>query len=108
MSEPAELQVENAIEAIDILNKFLETSKYLTGDILTLADILCSTVPLTFQRLLPNEFKNKNENVDAWIERVRKALPYFDEINVEKLNELERQFFAQKETNKKAAAASIE
>lgn len=41
----------------------------------------------------------------VWIERVRKTLPYFDEINVEKLDELERKF-AQKEANKKAATVS--
>ncbi len=89
-----------AVEALSFLNTFLENSKYLAGDKLTIADISCASVPLTFQRLIPNEY-NKFDNVKAWIDRLRSELSYFDEIHVEKLNVLEKFYFNKMEANNK-------
>lgn len=99
-SELSEVALSRAVEALSFLNTFLENSKYLTGDKLTIADISCASVPLTFQRFIPNEY-NKFDNVKAWIDRLRSDLSFFDEIHVEKLNVLEKLYFAKMEENKK-------
>lgn len=98
--EISELGLSRAAEALSFLNTFLEKSKYLTGDKLTAADISCASVPLTFQRLIPNEY-NKFDNVKAWIDRLRGEIPFFDEIHVEKLNILEKFYFDKIAANKK-------
>lgn len=100
--EPSEFALQHASEALSFLNTFLDKSPYLAGENLTIADISCVTVPLTFQRLIPSEY-NKYPNVKKWIERIRNDLPYFDEINVEKLNVLEKLFTEQKRSNKEKA-----
>lgn len=99
-SELSEIALNRAVEALSFLNTFLENSKYLAGDKLTVADISCSSVPLTFQRFIPNEY-NKFDNVKAWIDRLRSDLPFFDEIHVEKLNIFEKFYFGKMEANKK-------
>lgn len=99
-SEVSESAFNRAVEALSFLNTFLENSKYLAGDKLTIADVSCSAVPLTFQRLIPDEY-NKFDNVKAWIDRLRSDLAYFDEIHVEKLNGLEKFYFDKMEANKK-------
>lgn len=99
-SEPSEMAFNRAVEALSFLNTFLQNSKYLVGDTLTIADISCSSVPLTIQRFLPNEYE-KFDNVKAWIGRLRNVLPFFDEIHVEKLNVFEKFYFAKMEENKK-------
>lgn len=99
-SEVSELALGRAVEALSFLNTFLANSKYLTGDKLTVADISCASVPLTFQRFIPTEY-NKFDNVKAWIDRLRSDLPFFDEIHVEKLNLLEKFYFGKMEANKK-------
>ncbi|KAG4079212.1 hypothetical protein HA402_004587 [Bradysia odoriphaga] len=100
LPEVSEYSLNRATEALSFLNTFLEKSKYLAGDKLTIADISCASVPLTFQRLIPNEY-NKFGNVKAWIDRLRGELPFFDEIHVEKLNALEKFYFDKKVENKK-------
>ncbi|KAJ6637841.1 Glutathione S-transferase D7 [Pseudolycoriella hygida] len=99
-SAVSEMALNRAVEALSFLNTFLENSNYLTGDKLTVADISCASVPVTFERLLPEEYK-KFDNVKAWINRLRSDLPFFDEIHVEKLNVLEKFFFDKMEENKK-------
>lgn len=98
-AEPSDYSLDRAIEALSFLNTFLANSKYLAGDKLTVADISCASVPLTFQRLIPNEY-NKFDNVKAWIDRLRAELPFFDDIHVEKLNALENFYLSKKEANK--------
>lgn len=98
-AEVAEITMNRATEALSFLNTFLEKSKYLAGDKLTIADISCVSVPLTFQRLIPDAY-NKFDNVKAWVDRLRNDLPFLDEIHVEKLNILEKFFFGKLEANK--------
>lgn len=97
--EPSEFALGRAVEALSFLNTFLENSKYLVGDKMTVADISCASVPLTFQRLIPAEY-NKFDNVKAWIDRLRSDLPFFDDIHVEKLNVLEKFYFDKMAANK--------
>lgn len=99
-SEVSEFAFNRAVEALSFLNTFLENSKYLTGDKMTIADISCASVPLTFQRFIPNEY-NKFANVKAWIDRLRSDVPFFDEVHVQKLNVLEKFYFDKMEANKK-------
>lgn len=98
--EVSEFSLNRAVEALRFLNTFLEKSEYLAGDKMTVADISCASVPLTFQRLIPNEY-NKFDNVKAWIDRIRGDLPIFDEIHVEKLNILEKTYFDKMAVNQK-------
>lgn len=98
--EPSEISLNRAIEALSFLNTFLANSDYLAGDKLTIADISCASVPLTFQRFIPDEY-NKFENVKAWIDRLRGELPFFDEIHVGKLDVFEKFYFDKKAANKK-------
>lgn len=98
--EVTEYSMSRAIEALSFLNTFLEKSKYLAGDKLTIADISCVSVPLTFQRFIPNEY-NKFDNLKAWVDRIRNDLPVVDEIHVDKLDILEKFYFSKMEANKK-------
>lgn len=105
--ETSDFALGRASEALSFLNTFLENSNYLAGDQLTLADISCVTVSLMFSKLIPSDF-DKFEWIKAWIERLRKDLAYFDDINYEKTNLLASLYDEQKKTNQnKLTAATV-
>lgn len=66
------------LEALDIIEAFLEQDTYLAGSALTVADLCCISTIAPIFKMLPVEKINYPKIVD-WIERLNE-LPYYDEI----------------------------
>ena len=63
-----------------LLDTLIGDNKYVAGNELTIADlsVLASTTILEI-----NDYKDLNDfpNVKAWFDRLRKELPYYEEVN---------------------------
>lgn len=66
------------LEALDILEAFLEQGAWLVGDRLTVADLCCVSTVAPIFKMLPVE-KVKYPRIADWLERLNE-LPYYDEV----------------------------
>nr|QST14950.1 GSTd protein [Diaphanosoma celebensis] len=67
-------------EAIGWLNSFLENSKYVAGDQLTVADISLVSSASTMEAGVDNIF-DEYPNVKSWLERCKQEIEGYDETN---------------------------
>jgi glutathione S-transferase len=68
-------------EALQLLDDSLAKHTYVAGDKLTLAD-LSILASLTFAEVFDYDVSSY-KNVKAWTDRLKKELPYYDEVNTE-------------------------
>lgn len=78
--EDADERKGNALkQALEYLDQFLEESRYLAGDKLTIADL---SVLGSITHLESMEFRIKSYgNVFKWVERLKMELPYYEKCN---------------------------
>ena len=78
--EPTEQQMTNYKNILKLLDTLIGDNKYVTGDELTIADlsVLASTTVLE-----NTDYKDLADvpNLKAWFDRIRKELPYYEEVN---------------------------
>lgn len=65
----------------DILEAFLATDPFLVGNNLTIADISASLSVTSLEVYAPLK-PEKHAKIFAWLVRVRKTIPFFDEMNL--------------------------
>lgn len=74
-------------EAYTFLNKFLESSQYIAGDDLTIADFCCVATVSTATIIIPISAE-RYPNLSRWY-HLCKNLPYYDEANGRGLQKLD-------------------
>lgn len=77
--EISEVKIEGIIRGYNTLEKFLESTDYLVGNNLTLADLSSWPIVESCIQLIPMEAE-KYPKIHAWLARLRK-LPYYEELN---------------------------
>ncbi|XP_072949877.1 glutathione S-transferase 1-like [Epargyreus clarus] len=77
--------LQKLLEALGFLNLFLESSKYVAGDDLTIAD-LCLVATLSTIDVIGFSLK-KYQNILRWYELVQKTAPNYQKANAEPLEE---------------------
>ncbi|XP_034652626.1 glutathione S-transferase 1 [Drosophila subobscura] len=77
-------KVDNVREAYGHLESFLSDSPYVTGDVLTVADLCCAATATSLAAVLDHDPINYPK-ITAWLERVSK-LPNYMEDNLRGLN----------------------
>ena len=79
-TEPTEQQTTNYKNNLKLMDTLIGANKYVTGNELTIADlsVLASTTILEI-----NDYKDLTDypNLKAWFDRIRKELPYYEEVN---------------------------
>lgn len=72
-------RIDPVYAAYDVLEAFLATDPFLVGSHLTIADI-CAALSLgPLDKWAPRN--SKYPKIDAWLGRIRKAIPFFGEYN---------------------------
>lgn len=79
--------VEPIYLAFEILERFLATDPYLVGNHLTIADISVATTVWALQIYAPLK-PDEHPKIVAWLERIKKEIPIFVEINAEPVEKL--------------------
>lgn len=74
-------------EAYTFMNKFLESSQYIAGDDLTIADFCCVATVSTATIIIPISAE-RYPNLSRWY-HLCKNLPYYDEANGKGLQKLD-------------------
>lgn len=74
-------------EAYTFMNKFLESSQYVAGDDLTIADFCCVATVSTATIIIPISAE-RYPNLSRWY-HLCKNLPYYDEVNGKGLQKLD-------------------
>lgn len=93
-------------QAVEFLEIFLTQSKYLAGDHLTVADILClPTVNSIFTVLEVDA--SKFPKVGEWLKQLAKELPSFEEIEVAGVAKMRAMIQNKNEENKSKNAWSL-
>ena len=67
-------------DALDILEIHLSKGKYVAGDFLSLADLSILAFVTTLEAVIDYDY-SKWKNVNAWMQAMKKELPYYAEIN---------------------------
>lgn len=83
-------KVDPMYTSFDILEAFLATDPFLVGQNLTIADICASLTVLLMIVYAPLKAE-KYTKILAWLDRIRKTVPFFDEINAQ-YTDVYRQF----------------
>ena len=73
-------KIDPIYDAYEILEAFLATDPFLVGDKLTIADICVSISAVAFQDYAPIQTE-KYPKTSAWLKRISRAIPFFDELN---------------------------
>lgn len=84
--DPAD--VEKVVEAYDVLEKYLESSKYFAGDSLTVADFSIVATLSTIEIMVPLD-GSKYKLLLQWYEQM-KSLEYYESANIRGLEKLKR------------------
>lgn len=92
-------KVDPIYASYDILEVFLATDPFLVGKSLTIADICAATEVLPLEIYAPLQ-ADKHRNILAWLNRVRQAIPFFDEMNVNIVKEYRDMLMGVLEKNK--------
>lgn len=78
--------IDKIFDALAILEAFLATDLFLVGDSVTIADIsLACTV--TSISIYAAATPDKHPKILAWLERIKQAVPIFDEMNTKYVEE---------------------
>lgn len=67
-------------KALMDLGSMLSTRKYVASDHVTIADI-CILASVTFLELFDNFSLAEFDDVEAWVEQLKKELTYYDSVN---------------------------
>lgn len=92
-----ELEAKNEVKlkfSLELMDQFLAKNKYMAGDQLTLADISL-LASMTFPIIMEYDLTGYT-NLDNWIHRIQKELPYYDEINQKPIDDF-KEYLRQKE-----------
>lgn len=68
--------------AFEILERFLASDPFLVGNHLTIADISVATTVSALQIYAPLK-PDDHPKILAWLKRVKREIPFFDEVNAE-------------------------
>lgn len=79
-TEVSKDNVETIYKAYDVLEAFLATDPFLVGSSLTIADVSAS-ITLPFLDVFAPILTDKYPKILAWLDRVKKTIPFFEEIN---------------------------
>lgn len=82
-----EYRIEPIYAAYEILERFLAVDPFLVGNQLTIADVSVSISILSLGCFAPLQI-DKHSKILAWIELIKKTIPFFDEMNAQPLNDL--------------------
>ena len=77
--EISEVKIEAIVRGYNTIDKFLESSNYLVGNNLTLADLSMWPIMESCMQIIPMEAE-KYPKIHAWLARLRQ-LPYYEELN---------------------------
>lgn len=80
-TEIPENQREQLLEAYDLLEKFLESNKFVAGNDVSIADFGIVTSINSFSAFVPID-TTKYPKIVSWMDRMQK-LPYYDDANRE-------------------------
>ena len=78
-TEISEIKIEGMMKGYASIEKFLESSSYLVGESMTLADLSLWTLSESMMQVIPID-NEKFPKINAWLERMRQ-LPYYEELN---------------------------
>jgi len=74
-------------DALNLLDQFIGSNGYVAGDKLTIAD-LSIFAGLTFIEVILDYNLSEWKNVDNWIKKLKKDLPYHEEVNEKPLQDI--------------------
>lgn len=91
--------VESIHNTYNTLEAFLESSPFLVGDEMTVADI-CTSVTITCLSTVVAINEDNFPNIFTWLDRIKEEIPFFDEDNAPFVQEYEEIISSKMETNK--------
>ncbi|XP_031621228.1 glutathione S-transferase 1-1-like [Contarinia nasturtii] len=100
--EISQEKIDRINSSYEILEAFLASDPFLVGNTLTIADICAASNVLPLQIFAPLETE-KHRNILAWLSRVSKTIPFFDEMNVKIVKEYREMLMGLLEKNKQNA-----
>lgn len=83
--EYAEYVLDRLHDSLKVLNEFLKTGPFLIGENYTLADFSLISIMALLPEMKSVDF-SPYPNITAWINRLKTALPWYDEINEAKVS----------------------
>lgn len=95
-------KVDAIYTSYEILETFLASDQFLVGNNLTIADVCAAVTVLPLEIYAPLQ-ADKHINILAWLNRIRQAIPFFDEMNVKIVKEYREMLMDLLEKNKQAA-----
>lgn len=92
-------KIDSIYASFDILEAFLATDPFLVGNDLTIADI-CAALTVPFLEAYAPLKPDKHGKILAWLDRVDKTIPFFEELNENCAAQYRQLVFGMMESNK--------
>lgn len=98
-TEVPQERIDTIYAALDVLEAFLATDPFLVGANLTIADI-CAALTVPFLEAYAPLKADKHAKILAWLDRVNKTIPFFEEMNENCASQYRHLVFGMMEKNK--------